>query len=48
MILTATRILSQYKAAQEEVLLYLYNKQPSEKEFIEYLAEICESNKHNE
>lgn len=43
MILTAMRILSQSKAAQEEVLLYLYDR-PTEKEFIEYLAEICEGN----
>lgn len=48
MILTAMRILSQSKAAQEEVLLYLYDNQPTEKEFIEYLAEICEGNKQNE
>lgn len=48
MILTAMRILSQSKAAQEETLLYLYDKQPSEKEFIEYIAEICEGNKQIE
>lgn len=48
MILTAMRILSQSKSAQEEILLYLYDNQPSEKEFIEYLAEICEGNKQIE
>ena len=47
-ILTAMRILSQSKAAQEEVLLYLYDNQPTEKEFIGYLAGICEGNKQNE
>lgn len=47
MILTAMKILSQSKAAQEEVLLFLYDNQPTEKEFIEYLAEICEGNKQN-
>ena len=44
MILTAMRILSQSKAAQEEVLLYFYDNQPTENEFIEYLAEICSTN----
>jgi hypothetical protein len=48
MILPAMRILSQSKAAQDEVLLYLYDNQPAEKEFIEYLAEICEGNKQIE
>lgn len=48
MILTAMRILGQSKAAQEEVLLYLYDNQPAEKEFIEYLAEICEGSKQIE
>lgn len=47
-ILTAMKILSQSKVAQEEVLLYLYDNQPAEKEFIEYLAEICEGNKQHE
>ena len=47
MILTAMKILSQSKAAQEEVVLYLYDNQPTEKEFIEYLADICEGNKQN-
>ena len=31
LILTAMRILSQSKIAQEEVLLYLYDNQPTEK-----------------
>lgn len=48
MVLAAMKILSKSKAAQEEVLLYLYDNQPTEKEFLEYLAEICESNKQNE
>lgn len=48
LILTAMRILSQSKAAQEEVLLFLYDNQLTEKEFIEYLAKICEGNKQIE
>lgn len=48
MILMAMRILGQSKAAQEEVLLYLYDNQPTEKEFIEYLAGICEGSKEIE
>lgn len=47
MILVAMRILSQSKAAHEEVLLYFYDNQPTEKEYLEYLAEICEDNKQN-
>lgn len=47
-ILTAMKILSQSKVAPEEVLLHLYDNQPAEKEFIEYLAEICEGNKQHE
>lgn len=47
LILAAMRILSQSKAAQEEVLLYLCDNQPTEKEYLEYLAEICEDNKQN-
>ena len=48
MILTAMRILSQSESAQEDILLYLYDNQPTEKEFIEYLAEICEGDKQIE
>lgn len=48
LILTAMRILGQSKAAQEEVLLNLYDNQPTEKEFIEYLAEICEGSQQIE
>lgn len=44
LILTAMKILGQSKAAQEEVLLYLYDNQPTEKEIIEYLAKICGGN----
>lgn len=41
MIVTAMRILSQSKAAQDDTLLYLYDEQPSETEFIEYVADLC-------
>lgn len=34
MIVTAMRILSQSKAAQDDALLYLYDEHPSEDEFI--------------
>lgn len=48
MILAAMRILSQSKSAQEEILFHLYDQQPTEKEFIECLAEICENSKQIE
>lgn len=41
MIVTAMRILSQSKAAQDDALLYLYDEHPSEDEFIEYEAGLC-------
>ena len=41
MIVTAMRILSQSKAAQDDALLYLYDEHPSEDEFIEYVACLC-------
>ena len=42
-IVTAMRIFSQSKVAQEDALLYLYEKRPSEEEFIEYIASLCEN-----
>lgn len=42
MIMTAMKILSQNKDAQDDALLYLYDEHPSEKIFIEYIAEMCE------
>ncbi|MBP7984037.1 hypothetical protein [Parabacteroides leei] len=42
-IVTAMRILSQSNIAQEDALLYLYDESPSEDEFIEYIATLCEN-----
>lgn len=42
MVVTALRLLGQSPEAVEDALLYLYDNQPSEKEFVEYLAELCE------
>ena len=41
MIVTAMRILVQSKAAQDVALLYLYDEQPSENQFIDYIASLC-------
>ena len=45
MIVTAMRILVQSKAAQDDALLYLYDEQPSENQFIDYISELCSSQK---
>lgn len=45
MIVTAMRILSQSKAAQDDALLYLYDEHPSESQFIDYISELCSSQK---
>ena len=42
MITTAFQIVSQSFEAVEDALSYLYDNQPSEKDFVEYLADICE------
>ena len=42
MITTAFQIVSQSSEAVEDALSYLYDNQPSEKGFVEYLADICE------
>ena len=42
MITTAFQIVSQSSEAVEDALSYLYDNQPSEKDFEEYLADICE------
>ena len=42
MITTAFQIVSQSSEAVEDALLYLYDNQPSEKDFVEYLADMCE------
>ena len=45
MIVTAMRLLSQSKAAQDDALLYLYDEQSSESQFIDYISELCSSQK---
>lgn len=41
---TAIQILSQSKQAVSDMLAYIYEKQPSEEEFIAEIARICELN----
>ena len=41
MIVSAMRLLSQSKAAQDDALLYLYDEQSSESQFIDYVATLC-------
>ncbi|MGL5957617.1 MAG: hypothetical protein ACRCZZ_03315 [Phocaeicola sp.] len=45
MVMTALKILNQSREAQDDALLFLYDEKPSEKEFIEYIASICENKK---
>lgn len=40
--MTALQILSQSKDAVSDMLAYLYDEQPTEEEFIEEMARICE------
>lgn len=40
--MTALHILSQSKDAVSDMLAYLYDEQPTEEEFIEEMARICE------
>lgn len=42
--LTALHILSQDKLAVSDMLAYIYDKRPSEEEFINEMARICEAN----
>lgn len=42
MVVTALQLLVQSPEAVEDALLYLYDNQPSEKDFVEYLADMCE------
>ncbi|MBP5668301.1 MAG: hypothetical protein J6X32_09160 [Salinivirgaceae bacterium] len=41
LITTALSILKQSREAQDEMLLYMYEKHPSERKFVERLAAIC-------
>ena len=41
LITTALSILKQSREAQDEMLLYMYEKNPSERKFVERLAAIC-------
>lgn len=42
MITTAFQIVCQSSETVEDALLYLYDNQPSEKDFVKYLADMCE------
>lgn len=42
MVVIALQLLGQSPEAVEDALLYLYDNQPSEKDFVEYLADMCE------
>ena len=44
LITTALPILRQSREAQDEMLLYMYEKNPSERKFVERLAAICVKN----
>ena len=41
LITTALSSLKQSREAQDEMLLYMYEKNPSERKFVERLAAIC-------
>ena len=41
LITTSLSILRQSREAQDEMLLYMYEKHPSERKFVERLAAIC-------
>ena len=41
LVTTSLSILRQSREAQDEMLLYMYEKHPSEKKFVERLAAIC-------
>ena len=41
--ITALQVLSQDKLAVSEMLVYLYEEQPSEEAFINEIARICET-----
>ena len=43
LITTSLSILRQSREAQDEMLLYMYEKRPSERKFVERLAAICAS-----
>ena len=43
LITTSLSILRQSREAQDEMLLYMYEKHPSERKFVERLAAICAS-----
>lgn len=45
--LTALHILSQDKLAVSDMLAYIYDKRPSEDDFINEMARICEANGWN-
>lgn len=46
--ITALQVLSQDKLAVSEMLVYLYEEQPSEEAFINEIARICETYQLND
>lgn len=42
LVVTALQLLGQSPESVEDALLYLYDNQPPEKAFIEYIANLCE------
>lgn len=42
--MTALQILAQSKQAVADMLAYIYDEQPTEKEFITEIARICDAN----
>lgn len=44
-LMTSIQILCQSQIAQDEIINYLYDQNPTEQEFIEHLAEICNYDK---
>ena len=40
-MMTAMQILSQSREAMDDVIAYVYDEHPSEKELVEHIAQIC-------
>ena len=40
-VMTAMQILSQSREAMDDAIAYVYDEHPSEKDLVEYIAQIC-------
>ena len=40
-VITAMQILSQSREAMDDAIVYVYDEHPSEKELVEYIANMC-------